>query len=154
MSDDQAILVDVIGRGISIDIMPRILEVIASCRWEHDFSPLDVAWLVTQTLGGKYIPVDVQDRIEGRHIHALVGPVIKHFQSLHRIGQIRELIEAGGEGYFIPKLSVTETCCREARALSGRALKATDLAPLPLSGCDQYVCHCDYSTERLKRIRR
>lgn len=154
MTDEQSVFVDIIGRGNTVDIMPRVRAVLAECRWAHDFTPREVAELVEQSIAGKYIPVSIQDRIEDRRISALIGPVIGYFRSLNRIDQIRDLSESWGDGAISAKLYVTSACCQKALAASKRLLKPSDLEPLPLAGCDQYICHCDYLTERKKRTRK
>lgn len=146
-------MADIIGFGHTVDIMPRVVEVMAECQYHHDFSPLEVAALVEMAALGRYIPVDTQDRIEGRNLHALLNPVIKHVQTMYRIEQIQSLTASWPNLHFVELSHFEDTgICDEARQLADRFLAPAALQPFPLRGCRHDRCSCTYTTKTRKHL--
>lgn len=148
MPDGEEFFVDIIGLGHDVDILPLAQEVIAKCPFTHDLSPLELAELTARMARGKYIPVDIQDRVEGRKLDLMTGAVIKWVQSAYRIEQIRDLLV-----YFPDKrieLSVEAGCCKGARAKSRRFVPESELERLPMPECWR-TCFCQYTTSNPKK---
>lgn len=149
MQDREGFFVDVIGFGNEIDILPLAYEVIAKCPYSHDLTPLELAELTAQAVRGKYIPVDVQDRVKGGMLWRMTDTIIKWAQSDYRIDQIKDLLT-----YFPDKrveLSVESGCCKEARSRSRRFVGGGELERLPVPECWRVACHCQYITRDPKK---
>ncbi|MFG6645564.1 hypothetical protein ACGYK8_18555 [Sulfitobacter sp. 1A09149] len=138
--------VDVIGSGEPVDVMPYVIEAMASCPYRHDFTPIEIAKLLEQVARGKYISVDVLDRIEGRMLDAITGRVIRWLQTEQRIAQLTELMSY--DIRYIPYVEVRyfkdDPVCAGVEKLSGRWLRQDELVRFPLPDCDQEKCSCGY----------
>lgn len=133
-----------------IDILPFASRAIEQCPYRHDLTAWQLAELVDKVERGKYIPVDVQDRVEGRKLWWLTRHVITEVRQVtywpHRISQmtdpdvlwLRPFIE-------LHHFEDTSICQRAAKML-GRWLRPDELVPFPLPGCLHDRCTCSYRT--------
>lgn len=147
MSDSEAYLVDLVGVGDLVDIMPLVREAMAACPYSHDFSELEVARLTEQAAYGKYIPVDVLDRIENRMLGSLVGPVIGRARTAYRIAQITDPDLRKKHPYIKIDHFEDTGICASAMRMAGRWLEPDELLELPLRDCTHDNCTCWYRTQ-------
>jgi len=150
----ETFFVDVIGFGEAVDIMPLVHEAISRCPFKHDFSPREVAELTAKAVSGKYIPVDVLDRIEDQMLGALTGVVISWVQSEHRIEQVRDPDLRISRPYIELSTFDEQPQCEAARRLFGRWLAPDELKRFPLDQCDSWSCDCSYTTYSLRDVER
>ena len=147
MSDSESYFVDLVGAGDLVDILPLVREAMAACRYRNDFTELEVARLTEQAAYGKYIPVDVQDRIEDRMLGALVGPVIGWVRSAHLIRQIIDPDVRRMRPYIELDHFERTGICQAAMRMAGRWLETDELAEFPLRDCTHDNCTCWYRTQ-------
>ncbi len=138
---------DIIGLGAEVDILPYARDVVAECPYRHDFTAMELAILTARHAFGKYIKVDVQDRVAGRMIHAMIRQVIGRvrFDHLRKAQLLDPDLRRG-----LPSLQLlADLCvCEAAAAKTGRMLRDDELEPLPLPSCWGHSCSCSYVTER------
>ncbi|MBC9246703.1 hypothetical protein H4P12_08255 [Paracoccus sp. 11-3] len=141
----ETYFVDVICFGESVDIMPTLQAAIERCPYKHDFTVSELAELVEWTAGGKYIPVDTLDRIEGRNLGSITGWVIQRIQSEQRILQVID----PGVRKLRPYIELLPGVhyCKAVEDYYGRWLQPKELVPLPMEQCDCDRCSCQYHAQ-------
>jgi hypothetical protein len=142
-----------IGPGEPIDLLPLAEEMLTVCPYRHDLTALEVAQLTAHQFFGKYIPVDVQDRVEGRRLSDMISHIFRRIYSAHRIEQKRELVQlVPWKKYF--ELVPGEDVCPSASTLTGKFIDIEDMQPLPFSKCWGFTCMCDYRGSSARELER
>lgn len=136
------------------DLTPYVEEAISRCPFKHDFTFDEVLALLSKRIRGKYIPVDVQDRIEGRRLDSLLLFVMFRVRNTHRVSQIRDPDVQRMRPYIEFKYFADTPPCAQAMELSGRWLHPDELKPFPLDGCFKQLCFCDYRTNSKRDLER
>ncbi len=142
MSDSATYLVDVHGDGELVDLMPLAREVLEACPFKNDLTALELVQLVEKHGNGKYIPVDIQDRVSGRRLDVLIRRVISWARGPRRIEQLRDPDVRMLMPYVA--LEIDREFCPRAKKMSQRFLNSEELEPLPLRGCWRASCWCNY----------
>lgn len=148
MSDSVTFFVDVHGDGEPVDLLPLAREVLATCPFKNDLTPLELAQLTERHGDGKYIPVDIQDRVTGRKLDVLIRRVMCWARGPKRIAQLRDPDVLRLMPYI--SLQVSGESCPQARRMAGRVLDPDELEPLPLRGCWRSACWCAYRAHMSK----
>lgn len=146
MATKETYFADVIGLGHAVDVMPYVYEAMERCSLRYDFSAREVAELVEAEARGKYIPVDVLNRIEDRAIGQLIGVAISWVRSEYRIAQISGPDLQKHRPYIELDHFEGTSICDEAKDMCGRWLKVSELARFPLPNCRHDLCTCSYRT--------
>ncbi len=146
MKDSEEYFVDLVGAGDLVDIMPLVREAIVACPYGHDFTELEVARLTEQAAHGKYIPVDVLDRIENRMLGSLVRPVIGRVRTAYRIAEIVDSDLLKMRPYIELDHFENTGICPSAMHMAGRWLEPDELIEFPLRDCTHDNCTCQYRT--------
>ena len=145
MSHDEPYLADLVGFGHEVDIMPYAKAVAAECPYSHDLTALELCELTVLGARGKYIKVDIQDRVAGRMLGSMIRQVIGRVSFEHH--RKAQLTDAEARK-FRPHIELTAdlNICGHAAEKSGRFLTDDDLEALPLPGCWGDSCFCSYVT--------
>ncbi|GAB4384943.1 hypothetical protein [Albidovulum sp.] len=142
MSVNTTYFVDVHGDGEFVDLMPLAREVLETCPYKNDLTALELAQLTEKHANGKYISVDVQDRVSGRKLGMLIGRVMCWARGPRRIKQLRDPELRQLMPYVA--LEVERGCCARARKMSRRFLSPDELEVLPFRDCWRPACWCTY----------
>lgn len=150
--EEPGIFIDVLGCGEPIDILPKIKDAVARCKYKHDLSYSEIAALVELASSGARIPSDYYDRVEDRMLGELTGTVIRWVLCERRIAQVTD----PDLQFLRPYIELIPGChiCDGARDLCGRWLRPDELKLLPLTDCDTGRCGCQYFTQRRREVER
>lgn len=144
---EHVYLADLVGLGEQVDILPYAAAVAAECPYDHDLSPLELAELTALAAKGKYIKVDVQDRVAGRMLGSMTRQVIGRVVFEHH--RKAQLLDPGLRS-LRPHVELLADLdiCDHAAAKTGRFLDDSELEPVPLPQCWGDACHCNYATKK------
>lgn len=143
--NEQKFLADLVGFGREVDILPYAQAVVNECPYPHDISAIELAEFTMMSIRGKYINVDIQDRVGGRMLHSMIR------QRMGRVGFFHhdraQLLDHEARR-FTPntELLADIEVCAEAADMTGRFLDDDELKPIPLPSCWGHSCFCSYTT--------